>query len=72
MAQAMANLKPHLMSGGSAGGVALSMPLPREQKEYVFRPNVTSSVADADIVEQQASQTSPIYHGPTRVISYFL
>ena len=39
---AVANFKTTLLSGGTVGGVSASMQFPREQKEYVFRPLVSS------------------------------
>ena len=68
MAQAVANSKTLLLSGGVAGGATASTPFPKQQKEYVFRTNVASYVSAWGSVEQQASQSSPIFRRPARVL----
>ena len=68
IALAVANMKTQLLSGGAVGGATAAMPLPKHQKEYVLRTYVASYVSMWDAVEQQASQFSPIFTKPTRVL----
>ena len=64
-----ANMKTQLLSGGAVGGVTAAMPFPKQQKEYVLRTPVASYVPVWNTMEQkQASQFSPIFTKPTRVL----
>ena len=61
-------MKTQLLSGGTVGGVTGAMPVPKQQKEYVLRPPVASYVSAWDAVEQQASQFSPVFTKPARML----
>ena len=66
--QAVAHLKTHLLSGGSARGIVANMHFPKGQKEYVLRPNGASYISAWGTMERRASETSPIFRKPARVL----
>ena len=68
LTQAAATLKTKLKSGELVIGITGALPFPKEQKEYFFRPNITSYSSVWRTAEHQASTYVTLVTKPVQIL----